>query len=87
MDGFRYISECRPNDGGVYAIRNKLDFKMYVGSTNSFKRRMAKHLGDLGKGNHHSILLQRAWNKYGQEMFEMIELEPVTDESVLLKRE
>lgn len=56
---------------GVYQIRNKVNGKVYIGSTSScFKERWRNHRCQLGKKRHHSIHLQRAWDKYGESNFE-----------------
>ena len=43
---------------------------LYVGSAVNFKNRWERHVKDLKKGTHHSIYLQRAWERYGSEAFE-----------------
>lgn len=63
---------------GVYAIRNKVNGKQYVGSAKVFLRRWYRHSEDLRNGSHHSVLLQRAWNKYGEDSFEFRILEETT---------
>lgn len=62
---------------GVYAIRNKLNGKLYVGSAaKSFYDRWHIHLSDLRSDKpHHSRYLQRSWGKHGEEAFEFIVLE------------
>jgi len=56
----------------IYKISNKINGKVYIGQTarSSINNRFARHLSDLRKNKHHSILLQRAWNKYGESSFE-----------------
>lgn len=56
--------------GYVYAIRNTVNGGMYVGSTTAFKSRWHTHRSALRRGIHHSFVLQRAWNKYGESAFE-----------------
>jgi group I intron endonuclease len=53
-------------DTGIYTITSPSGH-CYVGSTVDFKRRWCKHLCFLRKGTHHSLALQHAWNKYGEE--------------------
>jgi len=53
----------------VYTIKNILDGKMYIGSSIDIERRKRQHLNSLLKNEHHSIHLQRAWNKYGKDNF------------------
>lgn len=60
---------------GAYAIRNIHTGKVYVGSSSSIKDRWHQHRSDLRRNRHHSILLQRAWNKHGEGAFEFVVLE------------
>ena len=53
----------------IYSITNKVNGKKYIGRTNNFKKRQYIHLYHLKKGTHHSIFLQRAFKKYGEENF------------------
>jgi group I intron endonuclease len=56
---------------GVYAIICIPTGKQYIGSSaKSFKSRYQSHWRLLNLGCHHSVHLQRAWNKYGEEAFE-----------------
>ncbi len=55
---------------GIYSIRNKTNGKLYVGSTVDFASRWANHRCQLRKGNHDNSYLQRAWVKYGEDVFE-----------------
>lgn len=72
--------------GGVYAIRNKTNDKLYIGSTFYFGGRKSGHWGDLKRNKHKNNYLQKAWNKYGEDNFEFIILE-IADESILFERE
>lgn len=54
-------------DGLVYTIINIKNGKRYVGSTRLFEERKYYHLYLLRKGSHHSKILQRAYNKYGEK--------------------
>ena len=72
---------------GVYQIRNLLNGKLYVGSAaQNFWKRWSSHRGRLNKGNHHSIKLQRAWNKHGEARF-VFEVLLVCDSSECLSHE
>lgn len=73
---------------GIYKIQNTLDGKVYVGSGQYIEGRWSDHKFQLSKDIHHSIHLQRAWNKYGKNSFkfEIIELlEPI--KNILIERE
>lgn len=54
---------------GIYRIRNIVNDKRYVGSTNDFLRHWNDYKCSLQKGKFHNAYLQRAWNKYGGENF------------------
>jgi group I intron endonuclease len=74
-------------NSGIYKIRNTVDEKIYIGSAISFYERWKKHRSELRKGRHHSILLQRAWNKYSKDFFEFEIIEEILDKSRLVERE
>lgn len=58
------------NQTGIYRILNKLTGDVYIGSASrSFRNRFNEHTSKLKNNKHHSIYLQRAWNKYGEENF------------------
>ena len=59
---------------GIYQITNLHNGKAYVGSAVSFRKRWKEHLRQLTNGNHHSTVMQRAWNKYGEAAFEFKKL-------------
>lgn len=62
---------------GVYCIRNTISGKRYVGSAaRSFRERSRKHRNDLKSGVHHSVPLQRSWDKHGEDAFrfEVVEI-------------
>lgn len=63
----------------VYQIKNLSNGKKYIGSTVSAKIRWQGHINDLKNGKHHSVLLQRAWDKYGEVNFQFEILEKVKD--------
>ena len=56
---------------GVYAIRFLLDKRTYIGSSKNVRKRIQNHLSSLRKGKHHSVHLQRAYDKYGEGYFEV----------------
>jgi group I intron endonuclease len=56
---------------GLYAIVNIKNNMAYVGSSNDIKRRIKEHKTKLNSNKHYSHRLQRAWNKYGSDSFEI----------------
>lgn len=71
----------------IYLIRNILNNKCYVGSAVDFDRRKTHHKSLLNKGKHHSIHLQRAWDKAGENNFIFEIIETVIGKSKLIERE
>ncbi len=56
-------------ESGVYAIKNNVNGKCYVGSSANIRNRVICHKSTLRNGKHHSHKLQRAWEKYGESNF------------------
>lgn len=66
------------NTTGIYSITNKVNGKRYIGSTYcNFYDRFCAHRSTLNRKCHSSILMQRAWDKYGQDAFEFEVLEVI----------
>lgn len=61
----------RPERGaaGIYEIVQIGTDRRYVGSAKDLAQRWRQHLAHLERGKHHSVALQRAWNKHGPEAF------------------
>lgn len=55
---------------GIYEIVNLVNGHRYIGSAVNIKTRWGVHRNLLITGKHHSIYLQRAWNKYGSDCFQ-----------------
>lgn len=72
---------------GIYAIRNTISGKLYVGSAVHLKNRWKSHRSNLTLNKHHSEKLQRAWNKYGSDAFVFEVLEIVPGKQCLVERE
>jgi group I intron endonuclease len=79
---------------GIYAIRHIESGRMYIGSAfdgdtrhSGVGRRLRQHLWHLDNKSHHNEYLQRAYDKYGREAFELILLEEVVDDDRLIERE
>jgi group I intron endonuclease len=73
--------------GGIYAIRNLVTQKKYVGSAICISKRISQHRRQLVSKKHHSIKLQRAWDKYGAAAFEFVVLAIVDDRAMLIPQE
>lgn len=72
---------------GVYAIRNIVNGKVYIGSTtNSFRERWRTHRKKLKGNKHPNNYLQNSWNKYGKDCF-IFEILEITEPENCLKRE
>lgn len=54
---------------GIYQIKNIINNHRYLGSSVDMFRRIANHKCSLRGKYHHSIVLQRAWDKYGEDKF------------------
>lgn len=72
---------------GIYAIKNKVNGKIYVGRSVCVPRRLRQHLRDLRRSRHFNQHLQRAFNKYGEDQFELIVLEQCSSRYGLAARE
>lgn len=75
---------CQP---GIYKITNTVNGKVYVGSAVNLRRRFTQHRHSLRKDKHHSIKLQRSWNKHGENRFIFSVIEHVTEKEKLIDRE
>lgn len=60
---------------GIYAIRNKINGKHYVGQSIDIKNRWIQHRSRLRCGNHENYHLQNAYNMYSEDNFEYLVLE------------
>ena len=50
---------------GVYMIKNKVNGKLYIGSSVDIQKRWINHRIYLRNNKHHSFQLQQDWNEYG----------------------
>jgi group I intron endonuclease len=71
---------------GIYAIRQISTGRVYVGSSVNIKKRWQVHLRQLDSDIHHSVFLQRSWNKSGSSDFAFEILEQCSKEQ-LIERE
>lgn len=68
---------------GIYKIRNKVTGKVYIGKSTDIEERWNEHRRLLRNNNHHSIKLQKAYNKYGEDAFEYSVIETTPYEKTL----
>ena len=71
---------------GIYAIKNKVNNKLYIGQSQNIKNRWNYHKNRLNNNKHLNKKLQNAWNKYGPDNFEFIMLEEC-NKNIIDKRE
>jgi len=69
----------------IYQIRNKINNKIYIGSTNNINKRWNNHKSKLNNKIHENSYLQAAWDKYGEENFEFSIIEQVNDQNRIEK--
>jgi group I intron endonuclease len=72
---------------GVYQITNTQNGKVYIGSSNKISRRFREHVDQLNANRHINVKLQRAWNKYGSQVFRFDVVEVVESANELVARE
>ncbi len=72
---------------GIYEIRNEVNDKQYIGSSQDIERRWQEHQKELQKGTHSNPHLQNAWNKYGSKVFQFSIIEEVQNIEDLLEQE
>jgi group I intron endonuclease len=71
----------------IYSIKNVVNGHFYIGSAINLKSRLKKHFNLLRNKKHHSIRLQRAFDKYGEKSFKVDIIEHINDSNVLIQRE
>lgn len=72
---------------GIYQIRNLVNDKIYIGSAIHLTRRWAYHVFTMRRNKSCCRILQKAWNKYGEDNFLFEVIEEVKDKTKLLERE
>lgn len=72
---------------GIYKITNKVNGKIYIGSSKNITYRWRQHLDELCTGTHCNSKLQLDFNKYGIENFTFEIVEFVSNLNKLLERE
>lgn len=72
---------------GIYRIVNIANNREYIGSSKSLYRRACSHRYRLNSGVHHSLPLQNAHNKYGEEVFDFEIIELCSIEALLSREQ
>ena len=76
------------NSKGIYKITCTSNGRIYIGSTVfNFYNRWHQHVSALKRKEHHSVTLQRAYDKYGKDAFVYEIIEKLTDDKEVLERE
>lgn len=76
------------NKPGIYAIKNTVNNRIYIGSSINLQERKCEHYRRLRLGEHCNPFLQADYNKHdGDEVYEFIALEIVEDVNLLIERE
>ena len=70
-------------DIGIYKIVNKINGDFYVGSSKNINKRWGQHLMKLKNNKHQNMILQRAWEKYGEDNFNFEIVENCSVETLL----
>ncbi len=86
MDKKAKIKEYKdtPRPMGIFQIKNKLNGKILIGSSNNLPAILNRFRAELKMGGCRNIELQDEWIEFGSEMFEFEELEilkPLDDPS------
>jgi predicted GIY-YIG superfamily endonuclease len=72
---------------GIYMLYCTSNDKCYIGSALNIKARLLKHTSYLKRNCHHSLKLQRAYNKYSIASFKIGILELCTENELRVKEE
>lgn len=72
---------------GVYIIKNLINGKSYIGSSQNIKNRWAQHKSSLRHNKSTNIILQQAWNKYGEENFTFELVEDIKNIDIIFEKE
>ena len=71
---------------GIYGIRNIVNNKIYIGSSNNIERRWKRHTTELNNKKHSNKYLEQAYHKYGSDNFDFIIIE-ICEENMLIEKE
>ncbi len=76
-----------PTKSGIYKLICLITKKFYIGGAVNLQHRYHKHLSELRRNHHHSIHLQRAFNKYTEKEFKFEILELVDIDNLIEKEQ
>jgi group I intron endonuclease len=74
MEGIEFNTEYENPNCGIYEILNLNNGHRYIGSSCVLDQRWRKHKWELSIKRHPSSILQRAWDKYGEGLFQFNKL-------------
>lgn len=72
---------------GIYAIENKENNRIYIGSSTDLNKRRIEHKFKLSNGVHHNPELQADWEEYGSKNFKFYCIEEDVPKDKLRWRE
>ena len=72
---------------GIYGIHCLATHEWYVGKAHDLSHRLNRHLNHLSKNEHINQHLQNAWNKYGDQYFDIEILEECDNKTLLCEKE
>jgi len=78
------MSKKLNNIMGIYKITNKINNKIYIGSSKDITKRWQYHINDLMYNRHHSYKLQKDFNEFGLNAFVFEIIQIVEDKNKLL---
>lgn len=79
--------ETREIISGIYKIENKVNGKIYIGSSIDINKRWRYHVSDFEANRHCNSYFQNAWNKYGKDSFEFSIIEILDIKDNIFERE
>lgn len=71
----KYIDSSLKPIPGIYAIKSKIDKRVYVGLSYNVRHRLLDHATFLKKNKHRNIQLQNFFNKHGIDFLEFVLIE------------
>lgn len=72
---------------GIYKIENKINGKIYIGSSVNLSKRKERHFRNLKNNIHENFHLQNAYNKYGKNGFEFIIVKRTSRDNMLVEEQ